>query len=895
MRFQTYKLIVDTAASVYEAAEYVKHSGDRTVLAICKNALAAIKRKIQDNPDSLASDRIHGIIAKLSESLEEAAHQNIDSVIELADGLHTACVTDIDYKIRALIVAELGGKWDSLASVYDSLTNRSDCEVEVVIEPVYRAVKLPDGSTRNDVVYEDFLTPIGIENIPFQQYDIAVSKPDITFFSQPYDSCTIPMFRTANLAKHSKLVYCPYFSADTLDKNISSAQDAFFQLPAQQLSWRIACQSERMKKYYGIYASRKGENVIPCGIPKWDYPTRLNRDNVPCPAAWAEKMKGRTVILWNSHFVSIHMSANDHSDAFSFEKKMLAIFKENKNAVLLWRPHPMSESVLKVISPDKYSLYKKMLEEAERSDNIIIDRNATYDCAFVWSDALISDYSSLIAQYIIMDKPYALLSQTNDEATSEKFYTVDGLQDFSKMKKLCNFDHIKHFVGEICNGIDSNIENRKYIRDHFFELADGNAGKRFVDALFHDFYAEELPAGPSPKEKGAVLVIGSARDAKPCISSLNEQGVRWFLCKDYIEYVDTGSEENLISIKDVKDELFDCVVIADRSYEPIITQLLTTVYRIAPEKMISFWKMYNASLPAMVCDRVMMNPKVQEYEGIILGISHSEVGIIAEQLKAPFCNLSVSSQDIYYQLKTLEYCIANYPEKLKNLKYAIVDLYDYKYFNYDTSLSASAVNYIFYGGYHGDAHNFSDNKNYQGKYADYVNLFESRRMNGITNRQIEIWNELFSDVHKCTDYEGFCGNFNISERLREVNAEDLDGYNYSGGSAQKIFPKTIEENKRHIRALFDTLRSINRDMKIYTIIIPKYIEAEVRQAEYIAKFVKGFNSILEELHHAYDFTMLDFNKISDISMHKAFYYDAAHLNYFGAKRLTEQLNEIIFQ
>ena len=60
-------------------------------------------------------------------------------------------------------------------------------------------------------------------------------------------------------------------------------------------------------------------------------------------------------------------------------------------------------------------------------------------------------------------------------------------------------------------------------------------------------------------------------------------------------------------------------------------------------------------------------------------------------------------------------------------------------------------------------------------------------------------------------------------------------------------------------------------------------------------FVKGFNSILEELHHAYDFTMLDFNKISDISMHKAFYYDAAHLNYFGAKRLTEQLNEIIFQ
>ena len=91
----------------------------------------------------------------------------------------------------------------------------------------------------------------------------------------------------------------------------------------------------------------------------------------------------------------------------------------------------------------------------------------------------------------------------------------------------------------------------------------------------------------------------------------------------------------------------------------------------------------------------MLNPSHDSYDGVILGLSNVEVGVIPSQFKAAFCNLAVSSQDIYYNLKTLEYCYENYYEKLKNLKYAIVDLHDYNYFNFDTSLSNSAVKYLF--------------------------------------------------------------------------------------------------------------------------------------------------------------------------------------------------------
>ncbi len=893
MRFEAYKLIVETATSICDAAVYVKYSGDNSMLEICKDALLAIKSSIDDNKEAVKSDRINGIISELSTELREVTYNNIDTVINLAEELRQECVTGLDYKIRALILAELGGKWDSIASVYDELMQRDDCEVEVVIEPVYREVKLPDGSTRKDVVLEDYLTPKGISNIPYQEYDIAVSKPDITFYSQPYDGCTVPMFRTENLAKHSRLVYCPYYASTMLAEHISITKDAFFRMPMQQHSWKIACQSERMKQYYQQYASRKGANVVASGLPKWDYPLKLNRENTPCPEEWSEKLSGKKVFLWNSHFGNINQSANDQSESFGYEKSVLSIFMSNPDIALIWRPHPMAETVLKVYSPDKHFLYRKLIDDCMAFPNIVVDETATYDNAVVWSDVLLSDLgSSLADQYIIMDKPVALIC-TNSEKPYEKYYTVDKLFDYSKTVILSTVDMIKQFVEDISSGSDSTAEGRKYIRENSFSLADGEAGKRFVEALLNDFYNEEFPLPPSDDEKRA-LVIGSPSDIAPCVKSLAEKGVDYRVCGDYIADVDFGDEQNVISIDDISAELYDFAVVADKAYSELIYRLLASTKGFPEERILNFGKMYNASLPPMVCDRVMMNPKQESYEGIILGISHTEVGIQADRLKAPFCNLAVSSQDIYYQLKTLEHCLENYPEKLKNLKYAIVDFYDYYYFNYDTSLSMSAVNYISYGGYLNDPHHFAVNKNFKGSHEAYVKHFDDLKLAGISEDNILVWNEFFSDVHKYTDFEGFCGNFDLNNRFREVTEADINNYKYTGGSMSKIFPETVKENVAAMKKLLSLLKSVNKDIKIYAVIVPKYIETEVRQSQHIAKFIDMFEGIVAELQQEFEFTMLDFKKMSDISNNRQYFYDAAHLNYFGARYFTDELNRIIF-
>ncbi len=381
------------------------------------------------------------------------------------------------------------------------------------------------------------------------------------------------------------------------------------------------------------------------------------------------------------------------------------------------------------------------------------------------------------------------------------------------------------------------------------------------------------------QELKKVLIIGSEENSAPCIQALQEKGIQ---CETNIDCI-------------LHSDIFDYIIITDKKDADKIIQILTEELYISEDKIMDFWKVYKAFLPTMVCDRVMLNQKISEYEGIILGISHTEVGIIAEQLKVPFCNLAVSSQDIYYQWRTLQYCLEQYPEKLKNLKYAIIDFYDYRYFNYDVSLSRILVSYLKYGGYNKDPHNFANNKNFDRDYAYYVDYVKKQAMEKVKDSEIKLWMELFSEVYVYADYVGFSGQFDISKRTRVVTEEDMEEYIYDAGSIRTIFPETMKENLIYMRKLLDTLKSINPQIKLYAVIIPKYIETEKRLSDGMAKFLPFYQKFMKAFQQEYQMVMLDFNQISNISEKRELYYDAAHLNCYGAAYLTEQLNKLMFE
>ncbi len=345
----------------------------------------------------------------------------------------------------------------------------------------------------------------------------------------------------------------------------------------------------------------------------------------------------------------------------------------------------------------------------------------------------------------------------------------------------------------------------------------------------------------------------------------------------------------------MQDRPLRAVVVTSKYDYDTIVRNLTKNYRIPEHKIVAFWKIYQACLPSMVCDRIMQNPKYNDCTGMIIGLCHTEVGIVLPKLKEKFFNLSVSSQDLYFQLQTIRHCMEMYPEKFRKLKYVVLDLYGYNYFNFDTSLSNSALKYLLFGGYHMDSHHFDENRNMGFSFERAMDYLNRKKFEGLTEEQLILYDELFPDILKYTDYEGYDSKFcDLRQRFRVVSDEDVNTYDYGSATRTKIFPETIKENILNFRSILDLLYGLNPEMKIYTVIVPKYIQTQLKEDEVIAKHRLYFNRIISDLQKEYPFEHVDFHMISDIAFEKTNYHDSAHLNYLGALRFTEELNRVIW-
>jgi len=491
MRFSNYKLLNEMCDTFISALNIVKNTGDMSLKNECINFLYSISNNIEQNMDSLQSDSVIKCIESIISSFEN--NYEVDAIITLAEELSTLCKNEIKYKIRVLFVAELGGKWDSMASVYYAMKKRDDVIVDVVLQPIFRAVKLEDGTERTDIIYKDYLTPMGIEHIPYTKYDMEKTAPDMTFISQPYESVTVPMFWPENIAKYSRLVYLPYYSATSLNKELSPAFDSFFLLNTQEYAWRIVAQSERMKRYYKKFASRHGENVIVTGLPKWDYVKGITKESVPCPKEWKSKISGKKVFLWNTHF---NFSGNVYGSRILSEEgmKFIELFINNSDIALIWRPHPMTETIVKVYYPQLLPVFQKLKDIVEQSDNMVLDKYESYAPSFVWSDALISDLSSIVDQYTLLDKPILLTFKEHSVYSKLKeSYLESGLIDYSDLPYSIHVEETKKFIDNVVIQIDTGKAGRTNILNDFFALADGCCGERvsecLINALRYEFTA----------------------------------------------------------------------------------------------------------------------------------------------------------------------------------------------------------------------------------------------------------------------------------------------------------------------------------------------------------------------------------------------------------------------
>lgn len=120
----------------------------------------------------------------------------------------------------------------------------------------------------------------------------------------------------------------------------------------------------------------------------------------------------------------------------------------------------------------------------------------------------------------------------------------------------------------------------------------------------------------------------------------------------------------------------------------------------------------------------------------------------------------------------------------------------------------------------------------------------------------------------------------------------IRAYNAASSITQKNFDSTIKENIRHFNDLLRSAYNYNPDIKIFCILMPRYIEAYNEVRAIYAPWKERFYTIIKCSQREHPFTFFDLTE-DEIAKNREWYFDASHFNYYGAIQFSQQLNSIL--
>ena len=98
-------------------------------------------------------------------------------------------------------------------------------------------------------------------------------------------------------------------------------------------------------------------------------------------------------------------------------------------------------------------------------------------------DALISDYSSVAIDYLILDRPIGFVLEDMSKYKNSRGFVFDPLEDYLPGKSIFNFDDFVNFVKDVVSGRDDSGEKRRGLLDQMYSHTDGMSCSRIVKYL----------------------------------------------------------------------------------------------------------------------------------------------------------------------------------------------------------------------------------------------------------------------------------------------------------------------------------------------------------------------------------------------------------------------------
>ena len=375
-------------------------------------------------------------------------------------------------KIKVYFMCQYKQGYNKIVDVIEKMNIDSSFDVKVLA--------IPDDITKfpknNDFEfwYSKFgkITVNAVQNNKW--FDLKKEKPDYIFVQRPYDNYLPKEYHVSSLRNFSKICYIPY-AFELMDFRNIAMPDSFI----NNVNLFFCTQSEEYDYCCNIIKNINDGTkryAYDLGYPSL-YNVFIKSKNFNSAFIKIEK-KSNYNIIWTPRW-----STNDDlckTSFFDYKDLFVKYIKKRKNINFVFRPHPLAfENFIKEkkMTKREVSYYLKNY----KNSNMYYDLNGDYYNTFATSDVLITDYSSIIIEYFLFNKPIIYCYSENSRETKL----------FRKMKKcfycVNNWNELKNVLEELKKGNDPLKSKRKRLLNQISKKYEEDISLKIINEIKKDY------------------------------------------------------------------------------------------------------------------------------------------------------------------------------------------------------------------------------------------------------------------------------------------------------------------------------------------------------------------------------------------------------------------------
>ena len=393
------------------------------------------------------------------------------------------CKKLLNNPINLVFICHRPSVWGSLKTVLEECNKDTNFNITIVAIPNKK--QLPKDGLNHEIYEsegaEEFFKDYPCRVINGYNYDtkkwfnLKSLKPDYVFFQQPYNICKPKEYRSKRVSKYAKILYVHYAANFIGNGVLEETYPSEFIKDVSIIFSADKYDQSLIDSYLSdIEANTKTKLT---GFPRYDNLSQYQ--NIDSNNWNYKKELNKKRIIWTPRWCT----NEGNCSFFDYKDKLLDYIENNENIDFIFRPHPqafLEWNATGELPENKANDYK---ERYHKLSNAKIDKQKEYLTTFYSSDIMITDISSIVAEYFLTGKPIIYCHKKdcfNDfsRKISEGFYWVH------------NWDELQKTIEMLISGNDQLKEKRQEIIKNEFYIPEKGAGYTIKELIKEDFYGK---------------------------------------------------------------------------------------------------------------------------------------------------------------------------------------------------------------------------------------------------------------------------------------------------------------------------------------------------------------------------------------------------------------------